>query len=279
MPRAFWREPFLEMAEKVWDMAEEYWIDDSPRTEDTVILKKYAVADSPIDTVNFRADMLAKWREEGSGVNLKVRELPGRTRVVFLGTDKQWSQIPWAFWARIFQAIEHPIGHTLIYADPRQRVDPSVNRELTATDINGGFSYLGSQEVVVLYRFEELTRVLLHELLHTVGFDSEKSTENLEAYTEAWTELFMCALLSRGQTNKFTKLWKEQVNWMVEQAESLKVEYNVNTPVDYAWRYMKGKMELLEDMGFLRGFVHKRLQKPSTSLRFTTPSWDAEMYL
>ena len=183
MPRAFWKEPFLEMAQKVWAMPTEQWIDDSPRMIDTTVLEKHAVIESPIDQVNFRADMLAKWREEDSGVKLKVRELPGRTRVVFLGTDEQWSQIPWDFWARIFQAIEHPIGHTLIYADPRLRVDPSVNRELTAADINGGFSYLGSQEVVVLYRFEELSRVLLHELLHTVGFDSEKTTENLEAYT------------------------------------------------------------------------------------------------
>ena len=277
MPRAFWREPFLEMAQKVWAMAEEHWIDDSPRTEDTIILEKYAVADSPIDTVNFRADMLAKWREKGSGVDLKVRELPGRTRVVFLGTDEQWSQIPWAFWARIFQAIEHPVGHTLIYADPRPRVDPTEARDITAADINGGFSYLGHQEVVVIYRYEELTRVLLHELLHTAGFDGEKGVEDLEAYTEAWTELFMCALLSRGHVNKFTKLWTEQVNWMVEQAESLAVEYNVNNHLDYAWRYMKGKMEILESLGFLRGFIHKRVQKPTTSLRFTTPSWDAEM--
>jgi hypothetical protein len=138
---------------------------------------------------------------------------------------------------------------------------------------------LGHQEVVVIYRYEELTRVLLHELLHTAGFDGEKGVEDLEAYTEAWTELFMCALLSRGHVNKFTKLWTEQVNWMVEQAESLAVEYNVNNHLDYAWRYMKGKMKILENLGFLRGFIQKRVQKPTTSLRFTTPSWDAEMHV
>jgi hypothetical protein len=66
---------------------------------------------------------------------------------------------------------------------------------------------------------------------------------------------------------------------MVEQAESLAVEYNVNSHIDYAWRYMKGKMEILENLGFLRGFIHKRVQKSTTSLRFTTPSWDAEMHV
>ena len=259
-------------------MPEEHWIDDSPRMADTEILEKYGKLESAIDEVNFRADMLAKWKQEGSGINLRIKELPGRTRVVFIGTDEQWSQIPWKFWARIFQMIEHPIGHTLIYADPRPRVDPSEQRPLKAADINGGFSYLGHQELVVVYRFEEVTRVLLHELLHTMGFDSEKGTEELEAYTEAWTELFLCALLSKGLTNKFSKLWSEQVNWMVEQAESLKLERNVNTANDYAWRYMLGKVELLEGMGFLRGYKHISQQQPSRSLRFTTSSWDSEMY-
>jgi hypothetical protein len=278
MARAFWKEPFLEMAKYIWKLPTEHWIDDSPRIEDTNFLEKYATMNSQIDKVNFRAEMIAKWRQENSGVNLKVRELPGRTRVVFLGTDKQWSQIPWSFWARIFQAVEHPIGYTLIYAHPQKRVDPAETRELTAVDINGGFSYLARQEVVVLYRYEELTRVLLHELLHTLGFDMEKSEENLEAYTEAWTELFLCALLSRGQINKFNKLWTDQVNWMVEQSESLQIEYNVNTSVDYAWRYIKGKVELLENQGYLQGFINKNKQRPSISLRFTVPSWDAEMY-
>ena len=278
MPRTFWKEPFLELGKRIWAIPEEHWIDDSPRMADTEILEKYGNLESAIDEVNFRADMLAKWKQEGSGINLRIKELPGRTRVVFIGTDEQWSQIPWKFWARIFQMIEHPIGHTLIYADPRPRVDPGEQRPLKAADINGGFSYLGHQELVVVYRFEEVTRVLLHELLHTMGFDSEKGTEDLEAYTEAWTELFLCALLSKGYTNKFSKLWSEQVNWMVEQAESLKVERNVNTPVDYAWRYMLGKVGVLEEMGFIKGFVKKASLEPTKSLRFTTPAWDSEMY-
>jgi hypothetical protein len=277
MPRAFWKEPFLDMSSDTWAMPQEHWIDDSPRLSDTRILEKYAKIESPIDEVNFRADMVAKWREQDSKVNLKVRELPGRTRVVFLGTDEQWSQIPWAFWSRIFQAIEHPIGHTLIYADPRPRVDPRESRELKAYDINGGFSYLGHQEVVVLYRFEEVTRVLFHELLHTVGFDGEKGVEDLEAHTEAWTELFMCALLSKGKGLRFSQLWSKQVDWMMEQAESLRAERDVNTPADYAWRYMLGKVEVLRSAGFLRGYIHRLNHEPTKSLRFTTPEWDSEM--
>ena len=130
--------------------------------------------------------------------------------------------------------------------------------------------------MVVIYRFEEATRVLLHELLHTACFDKEKGVEELEVCTEAWTELYLCALLSKGSASKFNKLWTQQVNWMVEQANSLKVERNVATPADYAWRYMLGKKEYLEQRGFLRGFLHKS-QGATTSLRFTTPEWDSQM--
>jgi hypothetical protein len=241
------------------------------------MLKRYAELDSAIDEVNFREDMMTKWKNEESGVVLKVRELPGRTRVLFLGTEEQWSQIPWSTWARIFQAIDHPIGYTLLYADPRPRVDPtSKDHELKAQDINGGFSYICHQEVVVIYRFEEATRVLLHELLHTACFDKEKSVEDLEAHTEAWTEIFLCALLSKGSSTKFNTLWRKQVAWMTEQANSLRVERNVHGPRDYAWRYMTGKMALLNTMGFLRGYMNMATV-PTISLRFTTPEWDEEM--
>ena len=280
MPKspAFWKEPIVDMASKVWAMPEEFWIDDSPRLSDTKLLEKHGSEESAIDEGNFRADMLKAWKTDGSGVELRVKELPGRTRVVFLGTNEQWSQIPWAFWARIFQAIEHPVGYVLLYADPRPRVDPTGSNELKAKDINGGYSYICRQELVVIYRFEEATRVLLHELLHTACFDAEKGVEDLEAHTEAWTEVFLCALLSKGSGAKFNKLWKLQVDWMQEQAASLKVEMNVVSPKDYAWRYISGKKEVLEDMGFLRGFTSRLISNsPTKSLRFTTPAWDSYM--
>jgi len=276
MPGPFWKEPFLDMATKVWAMPEEYWIDDSPRFTDTDLLQTNAISESAIDEVNFRADMVAKWKASDGNVILKVKELPGRVRVVFLGTEEQWQQIPWVTWARIFQAVEHPIGHVLFYADPRPRLDPATE-ELKAKDINGGYSYICKQELVVIYRFEEATRVLLHELLHTMCFDKEKGVEDLEAHTEAWTEIFLCAILSKGSSVKFNKLWRKQVHWMIEQATTLSVEYNVNTPSDYAWRYMLGKKDILEGLGFLRGYTAGNMQPPTNSLRFTTPEWDLEM--
>jgi hypothetical protein len=214
--------------------------------------------------------MIEKWEQKK--VKLKVKELPGRTRVVFLGTETQWSQIPWPLWARIMQAIGHPVGYILFYAHPLNRSFPSGSSlNIGASNINAGYSYICQKSLVVIYRFEEATRVLLHELLHTACFDSEKQVVDLEVSTEAWTELFLCALLSEGSKPKFNKLWKQQCSWIEAQTKLLRSKYNVNGPQDYAWRYLVGKHESLKSMGYMEKCHVFRGQ---IGLRFTTTEWN-----
>ena len=270
MPTAFWKEPFLDMARKVWAMPEEKWIDDSPRLKDTELLETYATLDSAIDEVNFRKEVFDAWK--ANEVDLFVKELPGRTRVVILGTAEQVAGLDWLLWSRIFQAIEHPIGHILLYANTKSREFPTDSREMQAMHVNGGFTYICKQDVIVIYRYEEATRVLLHELLHTACLDTEKGVEDLEAYTEAWAELFYCALKSRGNKRNFMNLWKEQVSWIQAQCEHIARHFNVHSKADYAWRYITGKKNVLVDLGFFEGIVIS----PVTNLspRFTNPKID-----
>jgi len=268
MPPAFLIKPFLDMASSVWAMPEEQWIDDSPISRDIELLKKEASEESAIDDINLRKKMIDKWKAKEA--TIRVRELPGRTRLIFLGTDEQWSQIPWALWARIMQAIAHPIGHILFYAHPMQREFPDADNTIRALNINGGYSFLCAQSLVVIYRFEEATRVLLHELLHTACFDSEKNTVDLEESTEAWTELLLCAILSKGSSVKFNRLWLKQCAWIQAQTKRLQVDHNVNSADDYAWRYTCGKHEELKKMGFM---VKCKSYSGKVSLRFTTPEW------
>jgi hypothetical protein len=264
------KEPFLDLAHNVWAMPEEKWIDDSPRQEDIDSLKKEATSQSSIDEVNLRAEMITMW-QDGS-VNLRVRELPERTRVVFLGTDEQWEHIPWPLWARIFQAMGYPVGRVLFYAHPSKRFFPVADEAIAAKHINAGYSFLCQQSIVVIYRFEEATRVLLHELLHTACFDSEMETEDCEANTEAWTELFLCAILSRGRKARFNSLWSKQSNWIKAQTEHLAVNWNIRTREDYVWRYTIGRHIVLDKMGYIDDKPVKDVD--DLSLRFTTPEWD-----
>ena len=267
MPRAFLKTPFLDMASSVWAMPEEYWIDDSPNKGDIKLLEREANQGSKIDEINLRLEMIKKWHSKE--VNLLVKELPGRTRLVFLGTDEQWSQIPWSLWSRIMQSIGHPVGHILFYAHPLKREFPEKG-EIQAANINAGYSYLCDQSMVVIYRFEEATRVLLHELLHTACFDNEKDTVGLEASTEAWTELLLCSLLSKGSKVKFNELWKKQCSWIEAQTKLLKGQYNVTKPDHYAWRYLVGKHMKLDSMGFMESCPP---YTGKVSLCFTTPEW------
>ena len=269
MAPAFLMKPFLDLAHTVWTMPEEYWIDDSPRLRDTKLLEKEA-GESSIDDTNLRSEMLTKWRN--GEATLRVKELPGRTRVVFLGTDSQWSQIPWALWARIFQAIGHPVGHVLFYAHPLLREFPEKGNPIESKNINAGYSFICQQKIVVIYRFEEATRVLLHELLHTACFDKGLPVEHLEANTEAWTEVFLCAILSKGFAKRFAKLWKQQSAWIEAQTRHLQDVWAIEGPRDYVWRYTIGRHEVLVKKGFMKSSPIE-LSIP-IGLRFTTPEWD-----
>jgi hypothetical protein len=256
--------PFLDLASSVWARSEEQWIDDAPRDEDIYMLRKEAEEDSSIDTVNFRKEVLKMWSSR-EGVELKVRELPERTRVVFLGTAEQWSNIPWALWARLFQAIGNPVGRILFYAHPSKRFFPEPGSTIGPDNINGGYTNICSQERIVIYRYEEATRVLLHELLHTACLDTEKQVEDLEAHTEAWAELFLCAILSKGSLSRFRSLWKEQCVWIKAQVQELE-----KWDASYAWRYTIGKSFVLKKLGFLEDCKDAL---PQPGLRFTTPQW------
>jgi hypothetical protein len=269
MVPVFLKMPFLDMASSVWAMPEEQWIDDSATKEDIEMLKKEATGDSMIDKVNFRQQVLDMWSSKA--VDLFVKELPGRTRVVFLGTQEQFQGIKWPLWARIFQAIGHPIGRILFYGHPSERYFAKPGETFGPENVNGGYTNLCSQERIVIYRYEEATRVLLHELLHTACFDKEKGVEDLEANTEAWTELFLCALLSKGKSGAFSNMWLRQCMWIQGQCQILEEGGTVNGPHDYAWRYINGKRDILYGLGFLKkcnGALPVRLTP-----RFTTPEW------
>ena len=271
MVPTFLKLPFLDMASSVWAMPEEQWIDDSATREDIEILKKEAKGDSMIDKINFRQQMLDKWSSRTKEVDLFVKELPGRTRVVFLGTQEQFHGIQWSLWARIFQGIGHPIGRILFYGHSSERYFPEQGKPLGPENVNGGYTNLCSQERIVIYRYEEATRVLLHELLHTACFDKEKGVEDLEASTEAWTEIFLCALLSKGKSGAFSSLWLKQCKWIQAQCTILESSGTVNGPQDYAWRYINGKRDVLYGMGFLKKCTGAMPLKVTP--RFTTPEW------
>jgi len=268
MVPVFLKQPLLDMASSIWAMPKKEWIDDAPNSRDIQLMINESESVSEIDERNFRKEMIDMWKE--MKVDMRVKELPGITRVIFLGTDEQWSKIPWFLWSLIFQAVGHKVEHILFFAHPSKRFFPT-NGHIGPENINGGYTNLCSQDKIVIYRFEEVSRVLLHELLHTSCLDTEKDVVMLEAYTEAWTELFLCAILSMGNPKEFGRLWKQQCQWIMSQCYLLSEKYAVNGPDDYAWRYINGKRDVLNGLGFYHEYIEPYETK--VTLRFTTPDW------
>jgi len=154
------------------------------------------------------------------------------------------------------------------FANPSPRLVPTNHLQGEAPGpehVNGGYTYPCQPDTVVIYREEEVCRVLIHELLHAACTDDmSKSEEEREALTESWAELFLIAVKSRGNPREAARLWRIQSHWIADQEALL--SRNVKGPADYAWRYTIGRRGILESWGFT-------LPPPSgaviTSLRFT----------
>jgi hypothetical protein len=101
----------------------------------------------------------------------------------------------------------------------------------------------------VIYREEEVARVLIHELLHAACTDNmEDPVELIEAKTETWAELFLVALCSKGSMTEAQRLWAIQSQWISNQNAKLQKEYGVVGPEDYAWRYTVGRELILRSL-------------------------------
>jgi hypothetical protein len=190
------------------------------------------------------------------------------------------TKIPWKTFGKIFQAFGKPLATSgkpsdspywrlVWYAHPRRREFPSESLQVEPVHVNGGYAY-ACQSDIIIYREEEVERVLVHELLHASCTDDMRdSIEVREVLTESWAELFLIAILSASLA-KAKSLWRIQSQWIVDQELILRNAHNVNGPISYAWRYTVGRREVMEKMGmpFPSPSHGARL---GGSLRFTSP--------
>jgi hypothetical protein len=115
--------------------------------------------------------------------------------------------------------------------------------------VNGGYSYPCRPDTIVVYRLEEATRVLVHEILHAACLDPPTDILELrEANVETWAELFMVALCSGGDYAKCLELWTIQSQWIVDQNNIMRKRFNVKEPKDFAWRYTVGREDVLRSL-------------------------------
>jgi hypothetical protein len=184
--------------------------------------------------------------------------------------------IPWTLWGRILRLFyaKHPITiYFLASLSPRQF--PSAHSPIRPENINGGYTYPCRSDTIVLYRAEDATRVLIHELQHACCLDHpERGVDQVEAETEAWAELLYTAFLSMGSEEKWKRLWSRQWKWI--QHQNQQVARHMRSPLskEFPWRYTLGKEQVLRDwFPFLSAspLQASLISSSLTSLRLTAP--------
>lgn len=183
--------------------------------------------------------------------------------------------IPTADWGRIFQWLgPAPAGRWTVYwfgaATPRRF--PGAGVELAAEHLNGGYTHICSTDGVVIYRLEEATRVLMHELLHAACLDEKDlSIPEREAHIETWAELFLIAHRSKGSASAAARLWRLQSQWVADTNARAAAEHGVKNSSDYGWRYLNGRAAVYQKLGCELPMPSRA--RPAQS-RFTHPALD-----
>ena len=186
--------------------------------------------------------------------------------IIYIGSNEI---TPLHVWWRCVRLLSKTPVRVVIFGHSNLRSMPTHGTEVRAAHINGGYANRCDPSSIVIYRKEEATRVLIHELLHASC--SDPHTENishLESDTEAWAEMIQCAMMAKGLKTLWSKCMKEQIDYSLRQAATLRDNHKVHSEQDYAWRYTLGRLDVWRRLG-LDVPEPPKIYEPLTSLRLT----------
>lgn len=248
-----------------------------PLTEDHLrILQKECEAPSDFDEIFSKKHLWALY--QAGRIDPVVKQHPNGlgTVVALLPDPKQADEIPWDLWSIILQLFKRPDSKPygiFLCAHPARREFPAFGRPVTPFHINGGYTYPCDSTCVFIFRAQEATRVLIHELFHSSCCDNTAlPLEEREAETEAWAELIWCTLMARGDLKTFKSYVKKQAAWIVTQnAALLQGRHMQPGHQGFPWRYTVGKAELWQRWGLLKDAVPTAPIQGSLRLTFMPP--------
>ena len=238
------------------------WVDDQPTSDDLDHI--FRQRSDEFDRLNLKDSMLIDLRAGKAKLVTKSGPFAKVLAVVYPGTI-----IPWKLFGEIFAAFGPPSSRApwriVWFAHPmRREIGPG---EVPGPEhVNGGYTYPCNNDTIVIYREEEVCRVLVHELLHASWTDDHAlDTVDQEAATETWAELFLIAIQAKTPRVAAT-LWAKQAKWIADQEHLLRTRHNVNDRTSYAWRYTVARRKVLEGLGI---YLPPGVLPTSNSLRFT----------
>jgi len=274
----------LDRVQQEFAKPEVKWENINLSDKDFKFLKDECNKDSEFDPMNKRKRML-KDMIDGKLLVITCKCEYGQI-VALLETIEQMAELPWDLWGRILRMFSEPWRapfKIFFLADRSLREFPPGDDPITPENINGGYTYQCDPETIVIYRAEDATRVLIHELQHSCCLDKpENGLDIVEAETEAWAELFYVAILSQGKKYMFKDLLQRQSEWMIKQNRKVRkhmknpdtavfLENSKGISMEFPWRYTIGKEEVWERWGLLRKDEMKPVVNVCNSLRLTYP--------
>jgi hypothetical protein len=243
------------------------WQNDSPLQNDVEEFKRQT-DESVFDPLLLRASV---WKdlEEGRSV-MRCKQCP-LARVLWIQPKNKKVEPDWSTWTRVFQWYGKPNDGTqwriFWFPSELKRTAPEPGLAVGPAHINGGYTIPCTSSAIVIYRREEATRVLLHEMSHAACLDDQSEALVMrEARTETWAEIFLVAIKSEGSLQKAERLWKFQTQWIADQNDFLRRKHGVQGPNNYAWRYTIAREIILNQ---LRIHLPAPRSFSSKSLRFT----------
>ena len=262
-------EEIVKTVKEQYKTPEPTWQAADPTDQDYAALRKEALSTDPFDKVQFRKKLWALFEKGGAELLCKVCEYG---RVVILRPKGEKLGISWPFWGRILQGFNVPSVRILWFVVPVPRLLPDLHEDVGPEHVNGGYTFPCNLDAVVIYRKEEATRVLIHEMLHaTCTDDRSLPLEITEAKTETFAELFLVAYASKGSLALASKLWLLQAQWIQDLNTKLVKDHGVASLKDYSARYTVAREAELRRLGIELPKVSHRVM---TSSRFTSPALD-----
>ena len=238
----------VQSAHTLYQQPNQQWIQDKLEGDDLETLKKEALEESQFDPLKLRETL---WNQVVSGEAKIVTRSCVNAKVIYI-KNKRGLEPPWELWGRLVQWLGPSTGtkwRIFWFPAHNKRILPPLDQEVGPVHLNGGYTFPCKSDSIVVYRFEEATRVLLHEILHAACLDPPHADLPLrEATTETWAELFLIALCSAGSETKAAELWAIQSQWIANQNHTLKIKYGVQTSEQYAWRYTVGRELILRSL-------------------------------
>ena len=245
-----WLEFLLDLVRAETVLPSISWIRDVCSPADIAHIEK-SVSSSDFDTLGLQRTLWDAVKADSA--SLVKWTCPFGSIFIVYETAYPW-KFPFAFVGRILRLFYNSSKpfRVIFFGSLTERLAPPAGQPVERAHINGGYTYPCNPGTIVVYRREEAARVLIHECLHASCSDPRGvQLPVLEADTEAWAEIVLCALLAGGVKRRFVELFNKQMVYASKQADALALHHGLRGPNDYAWRYTAGKLGVWERLGFV----------------------------